>query len=135
MWFRFIIFVAVFAGVGCSGSHSSSGGTDPENKQAPMEELDFEEGAVEANARRVHSLVDVGMTIEEASKKLRNHGFQVGNKYKPTESGDYYHVVVGIGKKSFTTWETFKYTVGIPSDEKSAVVLKANLDNVVISVE
>ncbi|MCP4113090.1 MAG: LytR C-terminal domain-containing protein [Desulfobacteraceae bacterium] len=82
------------------------------------------------------SLVHVGMDIDKASDILKAQGFKVGAKHTPTKDKDYYVVIVPLREKipvSATIGETLG--IGAYSDNRVYAVLKANLDNKIISIE
>ncbi len=91
--------------------------------------------AVDAKVMRIHQLISVGMDIDSAAEKLRADGFTVGEKHRPTDD-DYYLVVVPV-RTERTFLETFCYTTGIEYDSgvKMYVVIRADSDGVITSVE
>ena len=75
------------------------------------------------------------MDIDDAAEKLRADGFVVGEKHMPT-GDDYYLVLVPV-RTEHTFWETFCYTTGVEYDSgvKMYVVIRANSDGVITSIE
>jgi hypothetical protein len=100
-----------------------------------MSGCDGESNKVKKRVARVHELVDVGMKIDVAIDVLRDEGFDVGDKYQPAKGANYYIVVVGV-RESTPPDETLRYTLGVePSDRKYSVILKADQDGTITSVE
>ena len=95
---------------------------------------DKKDAAVVAAGKRIQELVKVGADIDDAIVTLREEGFVVGDKYKPTKKGDYYQVNVVLRDK-IPASETAKYVLDVPSKKRSYVVFKASLDGKIISIE
>jgi hypothetical protein len=93
-----------------------------------------EEKAVAASAARLKDLVRVGMDVDAAIVAIREEGFTVGKKIKPTKKADYYQVNVVL-RDRIPASETAKYVLDVPSKKRSYVVIKALLDGKIISIE
>ncbi len=90
--------------------------------------------SVEKKFDSVLSLVHIGMDIDEASMILKKHGFRVGHKYTPTKDKKYYQVLVPLIEK-IPACATIAEIRGTSSGLKGYAVLKAGLDNIIISIE
>jgi len=90
--------------------------------------------AVDITATRIKQMVCVGMDVDNVIVDLRNEGFRVGEKIKPTKKADYYQVNVVLCDK-IPASESAKYVIGMSSKKRSYVVIKASLDGKIVSVE
>jgi len=102
-----------------------------------LQEKAQEKADVDAKVEHIHQLVSVGMDIDEAAETLREQGFTVGDKYKPTKRGDYYVVNVRL-RKGYSVSDTIRYTVGSPGDrapKKKYLVIEADTEGVITSIE
>ncbi|MCP4110881.1 MAG: hypothetical protein GY749_36065 [Desulfobacteraceae bacterium] len=90
--------------------------------------------SVEKKFNSVMSLVHIGMDINEASIILKKHGFRVGRKHTPTKDKTYYQVLVPLIEK-IPVCATVAEVRGTSSGLKGYAVLKADLDNRIISIE
>lgn len=111
------IAVAVVASTATFGTGCSSGSDD-----------------VEAKAQEIQRLIPVGMDIDKAIELLRDEGYRVGDKHHPTKAEDYYLALVPL-RDHIPTSDTVRYTLGIEGSSKTYVVIKANVDGEITSVE
>lgn len=95
---------------------------------------DREDAALAESVTRIKEIVQVGMDADEAIAALRNEGFAVGAKIKPTKKADYYQVNVVL-RDSIPASETAKYILDVSSKTRSYLVIKASLDGRITSVE
>lgn len=94
---------------------------------------DLEKNAVDKAAIHIKQVVRPGMTLDVATNLLRSEGFNVGDKYKPTDA-DYYQVNIAL-RKEIPTADLIKYTVGATSSTRFFVVIHSDNAGKIISVE
>jgi hypothetical protein len=85
------------------------------------------------NYARVQRLVNKGQDIEQAIRALKEQDFKVGEKYKPTESGQYYQVNVAL-RNNVSSDEFKQYAFGGDADAPIFAVIKADLSGKITSV-
>ncbi len=78
--------------------------------------------------------ISIGMDIDEAVRVLKVKGFPVHDKYKPTEDGDYWVVNVTLIDE-ITFWDTVGYVTGISKGRKRYLIIEANTDGVITSID
>lgn len=93
-----------------------------------------DEVSVNRATARIKEIVCVGMDIDTAIIDLRNEGFRVSEKIKPTQKADYYQVNVVLRDK-ISASESAKYVIGVPSKKSSYVVIKASLIGKIFAID
>ena len=97
-------------------------GCDPEGNVAQAREL------------RIRELVPIGMDIEKAIEILRADGIVVTDKYDPAEEEDCWYVIISIRRK-INFLDKVKWTTGKGKMNKHYVLIRANCDGVITSIE
>jgi hypothetical protein len=84
-------------------------------------------------ANRALAHVSIGDDLDRAIARLRKAGFEVGDKYKPIKTGDYWIALLGL-RDNTPIPATFEYVTGIPvpfDDPTVTLVLEAKLDGTI----
>ena len=84
--------------------------------------------------QRIRELVTIGAQVDEAIRILKDEGFRVGDKYHPTKARDYWQVEVPI-REGFSATDSVRYTVGMGGGRKKFVVIRADTEGNVTSVD
>lgn len=92
---------------------------------------------IEATASNVMERIHLGMDIDEAIAVLESDGLKVWSKREEEDCHyDYrkmYKTEVKLSSH-FTTLDTFKYVVGIPSHKRPWVYITASLDGEIVRI-
>ncbi len=92
---------------------------------------------IEATASKVMKKIHLGMDIDEAIAVLGKDDFMIGSKREEEDCHYNYRKMfkteVNLSGR-FTTLDTFKYVVGIPSHKRPWLYITASLDGEIVRI-
>jgi len=83
---------------------------------------------------QLRKFVQVGDDLDQTVQVLKKKGFRVSETYKPTNTGDYYIVLIRL-RQELIWGESIEYALGIGAEDSVAryAVIKADLDGQIAS--